>query len=125
MKSAISWFEIPVTDYDRAKKFYTTVLGIEITNHPMPDTSMEYGIFDYKPEEDGIGGAIFKSSDAKPSMDGATVYLNGGNDLNLPLSRVERAGGKVLLPKTDIGENGFFALLADTEGNKVALHSMK
>ncbi|MBJ2174310.1 VOC family protein [Aureibaculum sp. A20] len=124
MKSAISWFEIPVTDYNRAKKFYTTVLGIGITDHPMPDGTMEYGVFDYKPEEEGVGGAIFKGDDAKPSMEGVTVYLNGGNDLSLPLSRVERAGGKVLLPKTDIGENGFFALLKDTEGNKVALHSM-
>ncbi|WP_117883872.1 VOC family protein [Aureibaculum luteum] len=124
MKSAISWFEIPVTDYNRAKKFYTIVLGIGITDHPMPDATMEYGVFDYKPEEEGVGGAIFKGEDAKPSMEGVTVYLNGGNDLSLPLSRVERAGGKVLLPKTDIGENGFFALLKDTEGNKVALHSM-
>ncbi|MCL4129551.1 UNVERIFIED_CONTAM: hypothetical protein GTU68_044858 [Idotea baltica] len=124
MKSAISWFEIPVMDYNRAKKFYTTVLGIGIKDHPMPDTTMEYGVFDYKPEEDGVGGAIFKGDDAKPSMEGVTIYLNGGDDLSLPLSRVEREGGKVLLPKTDIGENGFFALLADTEGNKVALHSM-
>ncbi|MET2986593.1 VOC family protein [Aureibaculum conchae] len=124
MKSAVSWFEIPVTDFNRAKKFYTTVLGIGIKDHPMPDPTMEYGVFDYKPEEDGISGAIFKGEGQHPSMDGTTVYLNGGNDLNLPLSRVERAGGKVLMPKTDIGENGFFALLADTEGNKVALHSM-
>ncbi|MCL4146075.1 UNVERIFIED_CONTAM: hypothetical protein GTU68_060767 [Idotea baltica] len=124
MKSAISWFEIPVTDYNRAKKFYTTVLGIEINDHSMPDPTMEYGIFDYKPEEDGVGGAIFKGEGQKPSMEGTTVYLNGGNDLSLPLSRVERSGGKVLMPKTDIGENGFFALFADTEGNKVALHSM-
>ena len=124
MKSAISWFEIPVTDFNRAKKFYTTVLGIGIKDHEMPEPSMKYGIFDYKPEEEGIGGALFKSDDAKPSMDGSTVYLNGGDDLSLPLSRVERSGGQVLMPKTDIGENGFFALFADTEGNKVALHSM-
>ena len=124
MKSAISWFEIPVTDFNRAKKFYTKVLGIGITDHPMPDPTMEYGVFDYKPEKDGIGGAIFKGEGQNPSMEGATVYLNGGNDLSLPLSRVERAGGKVLTPKTDIGEHGFMALLVDTEGNKVALHSM-
>ncbi len=124
MKSAVSWFEIPVTDFNRAKMFYTTVLGIGINDHPMPDSTMEYGVFDYELEEEGIGGAIFKDEGQHPSMDGATVYLNGGDDLSLPLSRVERAGGKILMPKTDIGENDFFALVGDTEGNKVALPSI-
>jgi hypothetical protein len=58
-------------------------------------------------------------------MTGTTVYLDGGNDLSVPFSRVENAGGKVILPKTAIGENrGFIALFIDTEGNKVGLHSI-
>ena len=53
-----------------------------------------------------------------------TVYLNGGDDLNIPLGRVEAAGGKIIMPKTDIQENGFIAQFIDTEGNRVAFHSM-
>lgn len=60
---------------------------------------------------------------AEPSANGVTVYLDGGEDLALPLSRVKSAGGEILIPKTDIGENGFIAHFLDTEGNKVALHS--
>ena len=59
-----------------------------------------------------------------PSMNGATVYLNGGDDLNQVLSKVETAGGSVLMPKMEIGENGFIAQFVDSEGNRVALHSM-
>lgn len=57
-------------------------------------------------------------------MTGTTIYLEGGNDLSVPLSRVESAGGKVILPKTSIGNNGFIALFIDTEGNKVGFHSL-
>jgi hypothetical protein len=53
------------------------------------------------------------------------IYLNGGDDLGIPLSKVEAAGGKIIMPKTSIGNNGFMAHIADTEGNKIALHSMK
>lgn len=58
-------------------------------------------------------------------MTGALIYLNGGDDLSVPLSKIEAAGGKILMPKTPIGPNGFMAYFTDTEGKKVALHSMK
>ncbi len=70
-------------------------------------------------------GALVQSPDSKPSGSGTTVYLNGGNDLSDPLSRVEAAGGKIIMPKTSMGENGFVARFQDTEGNVVALHSMQ
>jgi hypothetical protein len=57
-------------------------------------------------------------------MTGTTVYLDGGNDLSVPLGRVESAGGTVILPKTSIGNNGFIALFIDTEGNKIGFHSL-
>jgi predicted enzyme related to lactoylglutathione lyase len=57
-------------------------------------------------------------------MDGSTVYLNGGEDLSHSLAKVEPAGGKIMMPKTSLGENGFMALFIDSEGNKVAFHSM-
>jgi predicted enzyme related to lactoylglutathione lyase len=73
----------------------------------------------------GIGGCIIQGKGYEPLTKGSLVYLNGGDDLGVPLSKVEAAGGKILLPKTAIGPNGFMAHFADTEGNKVALHSMK
>ncbi len=124
MKNAINWFEIPVIDFDRAKKFYSTLFGAEIIEYPVPDT--KYGVLPYEESSGGIGGAIVESKgEHTPSQNGALLYLNGGDDLSVPLSRVENAGGKIVLAKAAIGENGFMAHILDTEGNKLALHSMK
>lgn len=121
MKNAISWFEIPVTDISRAKKFYDTVLEIEIQEMDMP--GMKYGMFPYDRDNNGVGGGLVQMEGVSPSAEGLTLYLNGGNDLTAPLGRVEAAGGKIIQPKTDIGENGFMAMFIDTEGNRLALHS--
>ena len=121
MKNAVNWFEIPATNYERAKKFYGTMLGIAITDMHMPN--VKYGMFPYDNDNNGVGGGIVEMEGAKPSANGITLYLNAGNDLNDPLGRVESAGGKILTPKTDIGENGYMAQLMDTEGNRIALHS--
>lgn len=122
MKNAINWFEIPVTDFNRAKKFYATIMEGELTDHEVPEA--EYAVFPYQPENQGIGGAIIKMKDMNPSKDGVTIYLNGGEDLSGQLAKVEPAGGTVIIPKTAIGENGFFAQFIDTEGNRIAFHSM-
>lgn len=124
MTNAINWFEIPVNNYERAKKFYETILGAIITDHPMPGPG-NYGVFSYNAESNCVGGAIIKADDYKPSTEGSLVYLNGSDDLSVALARVEPAGGKIIMPKTDIQENGFIAHFIDTEGNKVALHSME
>lgn len=121
MTNAVNWFEIPAKDFNRAKTFYSTVLGQEITDAPMD--GMKYAMFPCDMEK-GVGGGIVEMEGFNPSQEGTTVYLNGGDDLSNPLSRVEDAGGKVLMPKTAIGENGFIAQFLDTEGNKVAFHSM-
>jgi predicted enzyme related to lactoylglutathione lyase len=122
MKNAINWFEIPVKDFNRAKTFYETLLGEEIQE--MPDHSFKYGMLPCD-MENGVGGGIVEAEGYEPSMTGPLIYLNGGDDLSVPLSKVEAAGGKILLPKTAIGPNGFMAHFIDTEGNKIALHSMK
>ena len=122
MKNAINWFEIPVKDYNRAKKFYSNVLSGEVKDMHMDN--MEYGFLPFDEENGGVGGAIVKSDFAVPSVAGCTVYLNGGEDLQQPLSKVEEFGGKIVMPKTSIGEDGFIAQFFDTEGNKVAFHSM-
>lgn len=119
MKDALNWFEIPVTDMDRAMAFYGKVLGIEFAPGPgMGDARM--AMF---PAEGGVGGALIEAEGWTPGVTGSVVYLAWEGDLDVPLSRVEDAGGKVAIPKTDIGENGFFAFILDTEGNRVGLHS--
>ena len=75
--------------------------------------------------QNGIGGCILQAEASEPSAHGALVYLNGGDDLNIVLGKIEAAGGKIVLPKTAIGPNGFMAHFVDCEGNKVGLHSMK
>lgn len=117
---ALSWFEIPATDFGRAKAFYEAVLGRPI--EPMVMGPITMGFLSSDPG--AVGGAIVSGDGATPSMQGTTVYLNGGDDLAPMLARVEKAGGSIAVPKTEIGNDfGFFALFIDTEGNKVGLHS--
>lgn len=122
MKNAISWFEIPAKDFDRAKSFYEEVVGSKFETMTMEDFGQTMAFFpaDW---ENGVGGCICYGPGFEPSEKGSLVYLNGGDDLNVPLARVEKAGGKVILPKTAIGENGFIAQFVDPEGNRVAFHS--
>ncbi len=119
MKNAINWFELPVQDLARARKFYETTLGASLRAETMGP--MQMAIFPYAPGK-GVGGALVKHADFKPSADGAVVYLDAP-DLDACLARAERAGGKVVLPRTDIGDPGFIALIVDTEGNRVGLHA--
>ena len=122
MTNSINWFEIPVKNFNRAKSFYELLLGDAIQEMPHP--SLKYGIL---PGDmmNGVTGAIVEGEGFEPSMAGSLIYLNGGEDLSIALSKVEAAGGKILMPKTSIGGNGFMAHLVDTEGNRIALHSMK
>lgn len=122
MTNAINWFEIPATDFERAKKFYETILGETITEMPHPQ--FKYGMLPADMEK-GVGGGLVQGDGYKPSADGSLIYLNGGDDLSVALSKVEKAGGKIVMPKTSIGPNGFMAHFIDTEGNRMALHSMK
>src|SRR6185312_12487164 len=103
---AIHWFEIFVGDFDRAVRFYETLLGIELR----------------RASEDGRPMAIFASA-VTDGVGGALVRLDANGKLDASLARVERAGGAVIQPKTDIGAPGFIALVRDTEGNVIGLHS--
>jgi len=123
MKNAINWFEIPVKNFKKSKKFYETILGVEMQE--MEAMGMLSAFFPAEMETGGIGGCIIEGPEYEPSLKGSLIYLNGGDDLAVPLSKVEAAGGKILLPKTAIGHNGFMAYFTDIEGNKVGLHSMK
>jgi predicted enzyme related to lactoylglutathione lyase len=120
MRNAINWFQIPSSDYGRATKFYESILGVTMHRMPMGDSEMAF-----LPADDGkVGGAIVFHKDAKPSADGTMVFLNANPDLADILRRIEKAGGKIIVPKTHINsEIGYFAIFLDTEGNRVGLHS--
>jgi uncharacterized protein len=122
MTNSLNWFEIPVIDFARAKNFYETLYSAEIIEMPFPNG--RYGMLPCD-MQNGVGGGIIQGEGFEPSTKGALIYLNGGEDLNIPLSKVESSGGKIVLSKTAIGQNGFMAHIIDTEGNKVALHSTK
>lgn len=121
MKNLISWFEIPATDFSRAVNFYKAVLGLDIQETEMFGTKMGF----FPADGTNVTGAIVKGDDYVTSKEGVMVYLNGGKDLAVPLSRVEKAGGNILVPKTQISkEMGYFAMFIDSEGNKMAFHSV-
>jgi predicted enzyme related to lactoylglutathione lyase len=125
MKNVISWFEIPVADLDRATKFYETIFAIKMNALDTPQIRMR--MFPIDDPMTGIGGALALAPGFyQPSAtDGPLVYLNGNPDVQRVLDKVEAAGGKIVVPKTQISpEHGHLAVFIDTEGNRVALHSV-
>jgi hypothetical protein len=117
----VVWFEIPVSDMDRAKTFYETVfkVKIEVVNFG----GLLMGWFPDRGEVNGARGTLIKQESYIPSKEGTLVYF-GCDDLQNELDRVEKAGGKIYQPKTEISpEHGCMGVFIDTEGNRVALHS--
>jgi predicted enzyme related to lactoylglutathione lyase len=117
-KTPITWFELPTAELARARAFYETVLSLSLRQETFG--GMPMALFPYP--EGGVGGALIQDPRSRPSRDGAIVYLDTRGELDACLARVAGAGGKVLLPRTDIGDPGFIALVEDTEGNRVGLH---
>jgi predicted enzyme related to lactoylglutathione lyase len=123
-KHAISWFEIPTKDINRAQKFYETIFEIAMTPLDLPQIKMR--LFPIE-NQMNIGGALVHNDEFyKPSSThGPLVYLNGNPDLKNILDRLEAAGGKIIVPKTQISPDyGHMAVFIDSEGNRVALHSV-
>jgi predicted enzyme related to lactoylglutathione lyase len=125
MNNAISWFEIGTNDLDRATKFYETIFTVKLNPLDLPNIKMR--MFPLDDMMTGVGGAVVNSGGFhKPSAtDGPLIYLNGNPDVQIILDRVETAGGKIMVPKTEISpEYGFMAVIIDTEGNRIGLHSV-
>ena len=117
----VGWFEIPVTDMNRAKSFYESVFDITIGVHEFGDFLM--GWFPNDPEISGVTGSLVQHEMYSPSMTGPLIYFSC-KDVENELSRVLKANGEILRHKTPIGEeHGFMALIKDTEGNRIAFHS--
>jgi uncharacterized protein len=119
MANALTWFEIPTTDLGRAVKFYEAVLGITLKQEVFGGTPM--AIFPAGVQD--TSGALVQEAGRTPSSGGTLIYLDAAGKLDACLSRVTAAGGSVVSGRTDIGDPGYVAVLRDTEGNLVALHS--
>lgn len=125
MQHAISWFEIPATDLARAQKFYETIFQFQM--EPMDLDNIKMRMFPVEDMMTGIGGAICDSGGfhIPSATHGPLIYLNGNPDVQIILDRIEGAGGKILVPKTQISpEIGYMAVFMDSEGNRIALHSI-
>ena len=123
-KNAINWFEIPVSNFDRARDFYSRILQIEISE--LNVGSKRLGLLPYDAATGGIGGAIVQAPDHIPSQRGCLVYLSCGNDLAEVLARIPAAGGcieKEKHPVSDEQDLGFIAIFKDSEGNRIGLHA--
>ena len=121
--NALNWFEIPAKDITRAKKFYESIFNVKMED--MPEMmGMKMTSFPAEMGNGKVSGAIAQSDMHKPSTDGAVVYLNANPSIQGVLDRIEKAGGKVVMPKTQISpEIGHMAFFIDSEGNKVGLHA--
>jgi predicted enzyme related to lactoylglutathione lyase len=118
----VAWFEIPVKNIGRARKFYEKVFGVELTPEEMGPYKMTF--FPWAEDAPGAPGSLIKGETYEPSHDGTVVYFSV-DDIEGTLLKIKANGGKTLLPKKSIGQYGFIAHFEDTEGNRLALHSMK
>jgi len=118
----VGWFDINVSNLDRAKKFYETVFEIKLTDLPL-----EWGnqaLFPFDQESPNISGALVEKSEFKSNGNNTVVYF-ATEDCVTEENRIEKAGGKIVRPKMSIGEFGFVSIFIDTEGNTIGLHSRK
>lgn len=119
MKSIVTWFEIPAVDFNRCVAFYETILDVEM--HKTEHGGKPHAFFPHGGE--AVGGAVVVEDYLKPGSEGPLVYLNGGENIQDVLDKIEPAGGKIIMPRTLIHETiGFMAQFYDTEGNRFALY---
>jgi predicted enzyme related to lactoylglutathione lyase len=118
----VGWFEIPVNDMSRAIRFYETVFKRMLHRLEMPGQEMV--VFEGDSNLPNCAGALVKIEGLHPQNDGTMVYFSS-EDVNNEVSLAEQSGGKVMMPKTSIGQWGFIAHLLDTEGNRIGVHSQK
>jgi hypothetical protein len=120
-KNRVVWFEIPAGDLGRAAEFYETILQTQLKPESFGPHEMRMFAYD----DGAAGGCILKGPGYAPAAAGVVAYLNADPSLDTVLARVERAGGKVALPRTALPKDmGCFAHIIDSEGNRVGLHAM-
>jgi predicted enzyme related to lactoylglutathione lyase len=118
---AVNWFEIPVSNIERAQAFYEKLLAAPLRREHMGEHTL--AVFPY--DDNAVGGCLMAGSGIEPSSQGALVYLNAKPSPDAVLARVEAAGGRITTPKVQLpGDMGVFAHVTDTEGNRLGLHAL-
>ncbi|MGI8896261.1 MAG: VOC family protein [Casimicrobiaceae bacterium] len=112
------WFDIPVADLDRSAAFYAAILGIKV--HKEQFEGYTFCILDH---QDGNGGCLVKNESEINSNSGILVYMNVNTRIRDAVTQVEKCGGRVVQPIHAIGPHGFRAIVLDSEGNRIVLHS--
>jgi hypothetical protein len=119
VRSALTWFEIPNADFDRARRFYETIFETSLAEHAFDGARI--AIFPSAGE--GVGGCLDAGSEAKPGDAGVVIYLDALGRFDRTLGLVEGAGGRIVSPKRHLPEIGYVAQILDSEGNRIGLHS--
>jgi len=123
MAHALNWFEIPVSDMDRAVRFYETLTGQRLKREAFGGPGQELAVFPADNDAD-VHGALFKSPALQPAAQGTLVYLNAGDTLAPWIARAEAAGGRIVQPRVTLPDGmGCFAHIIDSEGNRVGIHA--
>ncbi len=121
MKNPVNWFEIYVEDMGRAKAFYEAVFGAQLSKLESP--GMEMWAFPMQPEGFGASGALVRMPGFPSGANSVLVYFSCA-DCAVEAARAVASGGRIQKEKTSIGQYGHIALVIDTEGNMIGLHSM-
>jgi len=122
IKNAITRFDMPTVNFDRAVKFYSNILGENL--HVSEFMGQKLAIFPCEQSQDSVSGCLVPPGpNCKVSSEGTRIYLNCQGKLDAVASRVEKAGGEIMQPKFAIGEHGYIVMIRDSEGNTVGLHS--
>ena len=126
MKNTVSWFEIPVADLARAQAFYEAIFQMQMIPMDFPAMQMRMFPVDDPMDPHAISGALALAPDFyQPQANGTLIYLNANPDVQQVLDRVEVAGGQIVVPKTLVSDQiGHMAVIMDSEGNRIALHSV-
>jgi uncharacterized protein len=118
----VGWFDINVSNLERAKKFYEMVFNIKLVD--LPIAWGKQSLFPFNQDSPNISGALVEKADMTPGGNNTVVYFET-DDCLAEESKIEKAGGKIIRPKMSIGEFGFVSIFTDTEGNTLGLHSRK
>ena len=118
-QNQIVWCDIPVENLDRAIKFYSALIGEAVSRETMPGAT--FGLLPHANE--GAGACLVETKENKPSSTGPLIYLNCDGRIDIAIATVKLNGGEVLQAKHPIGPYGFRAIIQDSEGNRIALHS--
>jgi predicted enzyme related to lactoylglutathione lyase len=118
LHNRLVWFDIPVADLERANAFYAAVLGIGV--HPVEEGGFRFSVLDH---ERGNGGCLVPHADEVSATQGVLVYLNVDGRIRDAVAKAGALGGKVVEDVKSIGPHGFRAVILDSEGNRIALHS--